>query len=133
MKIDHNQEFLKHLNIIQEENIWLLQVCQEEKKDLMGCILALTHLRKFKYLDFNTVDLLIKMLNQSSTDICIREKIIDILLKIPDKDGNRYSDNLLELLGQLKINNDGSLKSNNFSQKKDYQLTNYIIRGIWEI
>ena len=99
----------------------------------MGCILALTHLQKFKSLDFNTVDLLIKMLNQSSTNICIKTKIIDILLKLPDKEDNNYSVNLLKLLTQLKLNKDGSLKSNDFSKKKDYQLTNYIIQALWEI
>ena len=45
MKIDPNLEFLKSIQIKQEENIWLLQVCQEEKNDLMGCYLALSHLK----------------------------------------------------------------------------------------
>jgi hypothetical protein len=39
MKIDPNQEFLKIISIIQEEHIWLLQLCEE--KDFIGSYFAL--------------------------------------------------------------------------------------------
>lgn len=74
-----------------------------------------------QFSNISVANTLCSFLENRDYDYRLKVEIIDVLLSLsPEQTGARGVDNLFNFANKVKVEVDGSLKSNDFSQKGEY-------------